>query len=104
VGLELRPLSLVSKTEELLERKRSGSGLESREYGRRGSAALTAQHPLFAKVGTTFAARSVYFASGLKTRCVCLRACLSPPPHQLLNGYIYIYIYIYIYVIVPEPF
>jgi hypothetical protein len=29
------PLSLVSTTEELLERKSSGSGLEIREYGRR---------------------------------------------------------------------
>jgi hypothetical protein len=36
VGLERGPLSLVSTTEELLERKSSGSGLESREYGRRG--------------------------------------------------------------------
>jgi hypothetical protein len=35
VGLERGPLSLVSTTEELLERKSSGSGLESREYGRR---------------------------------------------------------------------
>jgi hypothetical protein len=34
VGLERGPLSLVSTVEELLERK-SGSGLESREYGRR---------------------------------------------------------------------
>jgi hypothetical protein len=34
-GLELGPLSLVSKTEELVGRKNSGSGLESREYGRR---------------------------------------------------------------------
>jgi hypothetical protein len=33
VGLEQGPLSLVSTTEELLERKSSGSGLESREYG-----------------------------------------------------------------------
>jgi hypothetical protein len=31
----------VSTTEELLERKSSGSGLEVREYGSRGSAALT---------------------------------------------------------------
>jgi hypothetical protein len=38
VGLERGPLSLVSKIEELLERKSSGSGLESREYGRRDSA------------------------------------------------------------------
>jgi hypothetical protein len=35
VGLERGPLSLVSTTEELLERKSSGSGLESQEYGRR---------------------------------------------------------------------
>jgi hypothetical protein len=35
VGLERGPLKLVSKTEELLERKSSGSGLESREYDRR---------------------------------------------------------------------
>jgi hypothetical protein len=35
VGLEQGPLSLVSTTEELLGRKSSGSGLESREYGRR---------------------------------------------------------------------
>jgi hypothetical protein len=32
---EQGPLSLLSTTEELLERKISGSGLESREYGRR---------------------------------------------------------------------
>jgi hypothetical protein len=35
VGLERGPLSLVSTTEELLERKNSDSGLEIREYGRR---------------------------------------------------------------------
>jgi hypothetical protein len=35
VGLERGPFSLVSTTEELLGRKRSGSSLESREYGRR---------------------------------------------------------------------
>jgi hypothetical protein len=43
VGLE-RPLSLVSTTEELLVRKSSGPGLESRDYGHRGSAALTTLH------------------------------------------------------------
>jgi hypothetical protein len=37
VGLERSPLSLVSTTETLLERNGSGSGLESREYGRRDS-------------------------------------------------------------------
>jgi hypothetical protein len=34
VGLERGPLSLVNTIEELLERKSSGSSLESREYGR----------------------------------------------------------------------
>jgi hypothetical protein len=37
VGLERGPLSLVSTNEELLGRKRSGSGLERGEYGRRDS-------------------------------------------------------------------
>jgi hypothetical protein len=44
VGLERGPLSLVSTTEELLERKSSGSGLENQDYGRRGSSALTTWH------------------------------------------------------------
>jgi hypothetical protein len=35
VCLERGPLSLVSTVEELLERKSSGSGLGSRDYGRR---------------------------------------------------------------------
>jgi hypothetical protein len=35
VGLKRGPLSLMSTTEELLGRKSSGSGLDSREYGRR---------------------------------------------------------------------
>jgi hypothetical protein len=35
VGLKRSPLGLVSTTEELLERKSSGSGPESPEYGRR---------------------------------------------------------------------
>jgi hypothetical protein len=35
VGLERGPLSLVSAIEELLERKRSGAGLENREHGHR---------------------------------------------------------------------
>jgi hypothetical protein len=45
VCLERNPVSLVSAIEELLERKNSGSGLENRDYGRRGSAELTTRHP-----------------------------------------------------------
>jgi hypothetical protein len=37
MGLERGPLSLASTIEELLERKSSGFGLESREYGSRDS-------------------------------------------------------------------
>jgi hypothetical protein len=53
VSLERGPLSLVSTTEELLEKKSSGSCL-SPEYGRRGSAALITWHPLSANVSTNF--------------------------------------------------
>jgi hypothetical protein len=36
--------SLVSTIEKQFERKSSGSGLENRDYGRRGSTALTTRH------------------------------------------------------------
>jgi hypothetical protein len=53
VGLERGPHSLVCTIEELLESR--GSGLESREYGRKGSVTLTMWHSLSAKVDTNFA-------------------------------------------------
>jgi hypothetical protein len=48
VVLERGPLSLVSTTEELFERK-GGSGLENLDYGRGGSGALTTRHPSIRK-------------------------------------------------------
>jgi hypothetical protein len=41
VGPKRGPLCLVNTTEELLERKSSCSGLKNRDYGLRGSSALT---------------------------------------------------------------
>jgi hypothetical protein len=55
VGLEQGPLSLVSTTEEVLERKSSGSGLENRYYGRRDPPRRLRDTPLSAKVGINFA-------------------------------------------------
>jgi hypothetical protein len=49
VGVERGLLSLMSTLEELLERKSSGSSLENRDYGRKGSAALTTRHPSIRK-------------------------------------------------------
>jgi hypothetical protein len=55
MALDRSPLSLVSTTEELLEKKSRSSGLENRDYGRRGSGTLTTWHPLSSKVGSNFA-------------------------------------------------
>jgi hypothetical protein len=49
VGLERGPLSLVSTSEELFERKSSSCGQENRDYGGRGSAELTTRHPSIRK-------------------------------------------------------
>jgi hypothetical protein len=49
VDLERDPLSLVSTIEELLESKSIGSGLENRDYGRKGTAALTTRNPSIRK-------------------------------------------------------
>jgi hypothetical protein len=62
--------SLVSTNEELLGRKSSGSGLEIREYGCRGSTALTTRHLSIHKSWhyprrQTAIAQSVLLARGL---------------------------------------
>jgi hypothetical protein len=50
MGLERGSLGLVSTIEELLGRKRSGSGLEGREYGRRDPSRWPRGTPLSARV------------------------------------------------------
>jgi hypothetical protein len=62
VGLERGPFSLVSATDELLGRNSSGSGLESREYGR-GDPLRLPREPLYlqklARTSPTSGGRSV---------------------------------------------
>jgi hypothetical protein len=55
MGLERGPLSLVSTSEELLERRSNGCGLESREYGHRD---MTTWHPLSANLALTSPSRT----------------------------------------------
>jgi hypothetical protein len=55
VCLERGPVGFVSTTEELLERKISGSGQENTDYGRRYQPRWPIDTPLSAKVGINFA-------------------------------------------------
>jgi hypothetical protein len=64
VGLERGPLSLMSTTEELLGRKRSGSGLENTEYGFRDPL----QQPLSTNVGSNFAGKGSHSVSIVHSR------------------------------------
>jgi hypothetical protein len=62
VGLERGPLGLVSTDEELLGRKSSGSGLETREHGiwiRRADHATPSIHKKLALTSSTSGGRSV---------------------------------------------
>jgi hypothetical protein len=65
VGLERSPLCLVSTTEKLLERKSSGFGVESREYGRRVPPRWLLDSRVSAKVGSNFADNRLSFCRQL---------------------------------------
>jgi hypothetical protein len=60
MSLERGPLSLVSTIEELLERKSSDSGLESRNYGRRTYSCLCSGHCLTPVVCATLRTTNVW--------------------------------------------
>jgi hypothetical protein len=68
VGLERGPLSLVSTIEELLERNRSGSDLESRDTAVGIRCADYATSYISAKVGTNFANKRRWLGRGLTSR------------------------------------
>jgi hypothetical protein len=87
VGLELCPLSLVSATAEILGKKNSGSGPESREYGQRNPSRW--RHPLPAKVGTDFADKRRplgWYSSFTDSRHGVCFVCLLAYWHLRLNS------------------
>jgi hypothetical protein len=86
MSLERDPLSLVSTTEEQLERNGSGSGLENREYGRRNPSRWPrgTLHPqMLALPSLTSGGRSVSIVR-FRTKAIVI-------------GYYYYYYYYYCY-------
>jgi hypothetical protein len=86
VGLERGPFSLVSTSEELLERKSSCSGPENLEYGRGDPLRWLRDNLYPQKLVLTSpkaaVAQSVYFARGIRTRNFFVRIW----GYTLLNG------------------
>jgi hypothetical protein len=83
VGLERGQLSLVNTTEELLGRKCSASGLESRECGRRDPSCWprgTLYPQKFALTSSTSGSRSVGIVCS-RTRATELVVCVLTPSH-----------------------
>jgi hypothetical protein len=68
VGLERGPVSLMSKTEELLARKSGRSCLESRDYGRKDPSRWPGGILLSVKVGTNFSGKWWSLGRGLRPR------------------------------------
>jgi hypothetical protein len=90
VGLKRGPLSFVSTTEELLERKSRGSGPESREYGRRD--------PSRRQRGTLYPRNLALTSPSSGGRSVDIARSWT----QATGFYTYIYIYMYIYIYIYE--
>jgi hypothetical protein len=81
LDLKRGPLSLMSTTEELLGRKSSGSGLETREYGRRDSSRWprgTLYSEKLVLTSPTRGGRSVGIVRSRTkaTECVCFFFCI----------------------------
>jgi hypothetical protein len=87
VGLERSPLSLVSTTEKVLERKSSDSGLERREYGRRDFSRLprgTLYPQKLALTSPTSGGRSVVI---VRSRTKAMELVIIPFYLQSVPGY-----------------
>jgi hypothetical protein len=107
VGLEWGPFSLMKITEKLLGRNSSGSGLENRDHRPQGSAALTMQHPLPAKVGTNLNGRGGRLVGTVRLWVnshevhlffICHHVCMIASMHLCRHMHVFIMMEITVYV------